>query len=334
VRKGDLLVEFDLQNQRKIVLDRQAEYRDLIEQIRKREAQQDADRTRQVSELKQAENTLESAKLEAKKNEVLIRIDAEKNNLAVEEAEARLKQLRETVQLRDDAAKSEIRILEIQRDRARNAVEYAEKNIDRMQLTSPLDGLVVLIPFYKSGRMAEAVEGDEVRPGVPFMRVVDPKAMQVRARINQADIYDLAVGQTCELRLDAFPELVFHGRVEEVGAIAGTSQLSRYVRAFTSVISIAESHPKLMPDLSAAVDIEFCRLKDALPVPRESIELDEGSHYVRVLKQGKVERRPVKLGPSNELEAVVESGLAAGDVIERALSAGRNEVTNSLESAP
>jgi multidrug efflux pump subunit AcrA (membrane-fusion protein) len=317
VRRGDLLVEFDTQNQRKLVLDRQAEYRDLLEQIKRKEAEQAAARAKDESELKQAQNQAESARIETRKNEVLTRIDAEKNLLSLEEAEARLKALRDTMELKREAARAEIRILEIQRDRARTAVLYAEKNIERMRITAPLDGLVVLMSFYKGGRMDEALEGDEVRPGVPFMQVVDPSAMQVRARINQADIYDLKVGQTAVVRLQAFPDLAFPGRIEQLAAIATAGQLSRYVRNFAALISIDGSHPKLMPDLSAAVDIEIASRSGVLVAPRESIALEQGRHYVRVLRGYRFERRAVTIGAMNDLEAVIESGLEEGEVIER-----------------
>ncbi|MFH1575267.1 MAG: HlyD family efflux transporter periplasmic adaptor subunit [Acidobacteriota bacterium] len=316
-RKGDLLVEFDTQDQRKLVMDRQAEYRDLVEQIKKKEAEHVAARAQDESELKQAENQVESARIEIRKNEVLTRIDAEKNLLSLEEAEARLKALRDTIEVKRSADRAEIRILEIQRDRARSAILYAEKNIEKMRITAPLSGLVVLMSFYKGGRMEEAQEGDEVRPGVPFMQVVNPAAMQVRARINQADIYDLKAGQKAEVRLDAFPDLTFPGRIEQLAAMATASQLSRYVRTFAALVSIDGSHPRLMPDLSAAVDIELARSSEALVVPRESIQMEQHQHYVRILRGDRFERRAVIIGAMNDLEAVIASGLEKGAVIEQ-----------------
>ena len=92
VRPGDLLVEFDRQDQIRNALDKQAELNDLEQQIRKRRAQEAAARATDDSTLKQAESTLQRAKLEMLKNEMLPKIQAEKNALALEEAEARLKQ--------------------------------------------------------------------------------------------------------------------------------------------------------------------------------------------------------------------------------------------------
>jgi len=338
VQKGELLVEFDMQNQRKIVLDRQAEYRDLVEQIRKKRAQQEADRAHEEFEFRQALNNVESARLETKKNEVLIRIDAEKNDLNLEEAQARVSEIRRNLQLRREAAAAEVRILEIQRDRALNAAEYAGRNIERMRVTAPLSGLVALMPLYKTGRMAEAVEGDEIRAGVPFMRVVDSAAMQVRARINQADVYDLALGQHAEMRLDAFPDLVFRGRLEELAVIATSSALastqSRYVRTFAALFSIDGSHPKLMPDLSIAVDVELDRKEEALVIPRESILQEHGRSYVNVLHEGRFERQEVSVGEVSDLDAVIETGLEEGALIERRPDPRQSRVADHGEHSP
>ena len=60
----------------------------------------------------------------------------------------------------------------------------------------PLDGIVVLTTMWKQGQMGEAKEGDQIRPGTPFMQVVDPSLMQVRVLANQQDFLSLRPGQS------------------------------------------------------------------------------------------------------------------------------------------
>ncbi len=79
VRPGDLLVEFDRQAQLSTALDRRAELNDLEQQIRKREAEEVAARARDDSEISQAQSAVSRADLEMAKNEMLPRIQAEKN---------------------------------------------------------------------------------------------------------------------------------------------------------------------------------------------------------------------------------------------------------------
>ena len=171
VKPGDPLVEFDRQEQLRNALDRRAELVDFEQQIKKRKAEEVAARATDDSTLKQAESSLEKARLELVKNDMLPKIQAEKNTLAFEEAQARLKQLQETYELKRQAAAADIRILEIRRDRAETNMKQAESNAERMLITSPLPGVAVIKTTFKNGgNMVEFMEGDEVRPGQPVIR--------------------------------------------------------------------------------------------------------------------------------------------------------------------
>ena len=98
VKAGDLLVEFDRQAQVNLALEKKAEFRDLAEQVRKKQAEQAEQRAKDDTELMTAENALKLARLEVDKNELLPKIEAEKNLLLREAAEAELAQLRKTYQ--------------------------------------------------------------------------------------------------------------------------------------------------------------------------------------------------------------------------------------------
>jgi multidrug resistance efflux pump len=255
VRKGDLLVEFDRQAQTKNANDRHAEYRDFVEQIAKKRADQSAARAHDEAAIKLAENAVKAAEIDVSTNEVRARIDAEKNVLVLEEARAQLAQLRTTADLRRRAEAADLRILEIQRDRAQNAWRHAERNAEKLRIVSPLDGMVVLKTTWKSGVFGEVQEGEDVRPGVAIMDVVDPSAMRVRVRVNQADVERVSAGVEARITLDAYPDREFHGRLEQMSPIASTSALSSRVRTFVAVFSIDGMDPHLLPDLAAAVDL-------------------------------------------------------------------------------
>jgi multidrug efflux pump subunit AcrA (membrane-fusion protein) len=109
----------------------------------------------------QAGSAASRAQLEMLKNEMLPKIRVEKNTLALEEAQARLKALKQTYDLKRRAAEADIKVLEIRRDRSANAMRQAATNADRMQIKSPISGIAVIKPPGGSN-MAELQEGDEV----------------------------------------------------------------------------------------------------------------------------------------------------------------------------
>ncbi|HYT67301.1 MAG TPA: HlyD family efflux transporter periplasmic adaptor subunit [Vicinamibacterales bacterium] len=324
VKPGDPLVEFDRQEQLRNALDRRAELTDFEQQIKKRRAEEVAARASDDSTLKQAESSLEKAKLELVKNEMLPKIQAEKNNLAYEEAQAKLKQLQETYELKRRAAAADIKILEIRRDRSETNMKQAESNAERMLITSPLPGVAVIKTTFKNGgNMVQFMDGDEVRPGQPVVEVVNPAVMRVRARVNQADMNELRVSQTVRVGLDAYPELVFSGKIDQISPIGQQSTLSPKVRNFIVLILVNGAHPNLMPDLTASLDVELERVPSALVVPRDAILL-EGEHaYVRVQRGGRLERQDVTIGAMNTHEAIVTGGLQEGVTVARNAAAAK-----------
>jgi multidrug efflux pump subunit AcrA (membrane-fusion protein) len=317
VHEGDVLVEFDRQAQLKNVLDKEAEYKGLVAQIDKKKADQAAALAADETELKKAEDALKTAELEVKKNEIVSRIDAEKNQENLEEAKATFEQLSQTFALKRQAAQAELRILEIQRDRALTAMKWAQGNTQKMLVRASMDGVAVINSMWKGGSMSDVQEGDEVRAGFPFMQVVNPARMQVRARVNQADIEELRLGQSVHIGLDAYPELSFTGKIESIAAVAQNSAFSTKARNLVVLFSINGTDPKLLPDLSAAVDIEISREPNVLVAPRDAVVRENGKTFVLAKNGSGFERREVKLGAANDVEQVIVSGVEKGTVVLR-----------------
>jgi len=317
VRPGDLLVEFDRQAQLTNALDRRAEFNDLEQQIRKRQAEESAARARDDSELKQADSAVTRAELEMAKNEMLPKIQAEKNSQALEQAQARREQLKKTYELKRRAAQADLRILEIRRDKAANAMKMAEMNASRMEVRSPIAGLAVIRSMWKSNGQAEILEGEEVRAGVPVVDIVNPSKMRVRVRVNQADINGLRPGQPVRVGLDAYPDLTFGGRIAQISPLAVTSTLSPKVRYFVMLAELDGAHEKLMPDLTASLDVELTRVPGAIIVPRDALRQDQGRTFARVRDGSGFEDRDVTIGTTSAHEAVVTAGLQEGAVVER-----------------
>ena len=257
VKQGDLLVEFDRQAQMRDFIEKQTQSSDQSNSVLEAQAKEAAARAKDETEIKQAENSLSKAKLEMQKSELLSRIDAEKAKQDLDEAEATLAQLKETFNLKRKAAQASIHILEIKRDRTRETMLHAQANAALMQIHAPISGIVVLNTIWKQGKMGEVQEGDQVRPGVPFMQVVDPSVMQVQVPVNQQDLLGLRVGEKALVHLDAYSDLAFHGQLDSIDPMGHGGDFSPKLRNFSATFSIQGNDPRLMPDLSSAVEVEL-----------------------------------------------------------------------------
>jgi HlyD family secretion protein len=256
VKKGDALAEFDRQAQLRDYVDKQAQAEDQNGKVLQAQAAELAAKAKDQTELELAGTALDKAELEMKKLELLSRIDAEKAQENLDEAKATLAQLKQTFVLKRKAVEASIHVLEIQRDRTRETMIHAQTNAALMQIRSPIDGIVVYNTIWKEGTMGEVQEGDQVRPGVPFMQVVDPSDMEVHVQINQEDLAGLRVGERARVHLDAYPDLALTGKLVSIDPMGKRGDFSARIRNFSATFTIEGNDPRLMPDLSAAVDVD------------------------------------------------------------------------------
>jgi HlyD family secretion protein len=323
VNKGDVLVEFDPQAQTKDYLDKKSTYENLVGQVAQKQSEESIALAKDDTAMKQAEDELKRAELELQRNEIVSRIDAEKNQEAQDEAQATFKQLKETYQLKRAAAAAAIRIQEIQRDRAMEAMRYAQGNAAKMVVHSPMPGVVVYNTIWLGGRMGTVQQGDQVRPGVPFLQVVDPSQMEVRVALNQVDLLKVRPGQQAQMHLDAYPGLILSATLEELSPLGHQGQFSEVVRSFTARFSVQGTDPRLLPDLSAALDVDLGSQKNVLVVPWQSIGVENNHSFVWLKSTVGFDKRAVQTGARNDLDAVVNSGLSEGDIIRRAAIEGQ-----------
>lgn len=313
VAPGDVLVEFDRQLQLDTALEKRAEWRDLDEQVRRLEAEHVEAAVKDETLLTSVENAHALARLAVEQNPLLPRIEAEKNLLALEAAEAEVEQVRRTNVLRLEAAQAERRTLIIRRDRAESALRHAERNAELLSVSSPIAGMVVLRSIWKSGRMGEPQEGEEVRSGLGLLDVVGETTMQVRVRLNQADLDGLEVGQQAQVTLDAYPTRRYQARLERVSPVAIASTMSDKVKGLAALFTIDGRDEVLTPDLSAAVDVRLASWPGALAVPRDAVVWRDGKPGVQVGSTW----REVTLAGITDLEAVVSDGVVEGEQVSR-----------------
>jgi multidrug resistance efflux pump len=317
VKAGEIIVQFDPQAQERVAFERRSEYEDFAAQLARKEAEHAASRTADESALVQAKNAVSKARLEMLKNEMLAAIQIEKNEQTLAESEANLEMLQRTFDIKRRAERAERRALEIQRDRAHAAMKHAQRNIESMTMRASHDGMIVLKNVWKMGQMGEVQEGEEVRPGLPLLDVIDPARMRLRARVNQADAPLIRAGQAASVELEAYPGRSFTARMEGIAPAAVTSVLSPRARWFTATLVIDGADPLLLPDLTAAVDVVLEKQENVLVVPRESLEVSESGAVVHVQSGDSWSATPVTVGAVSDTDAVITKGLQDGAVIRR-----------------
>ena len=255
VSPGDSLATFDRANETKLLLEAQTKFDDLEHQIEQKRALNNSNAEKRIADLQQAQADLKKAEIESRKGPVLSAIDQEKNQVKLEDAKAHVASLQRSSHFRELGEAAELHILELQRDRQAVAVARQTRNSERLSVKSPIRGMVALENIWRNNSIGHAQEGDQIWPGSPLLKLFDPTAMAVQVSVGEPDGAVLVPGAKARVHPDAFPDLTLMAHFESASPVA-TSPLGTSMKTFSARFVIDQGDPRLMPDLSAAVDIE------------------------------------------------------------------------------
>ena len=175
VSPGDPLASFDRTSEMQLLRDAQAKYDDLKHQVEQKEAEHNSNAEKRASDLQSAEADLKKAEIEIRKGPVLSEIEQQKNQVKLADAQAHVASLKKSNDAHDRAEMAERRILELQRDRQKVAVERSQSNTEKLAVKAPIRGMVALQNVWRQNTMGHAQEGDQVWPGhaaAPALRSV------------------------------------------------------------------------------------------------------------------------------------------------------------------
>ncbi|MGH9661334.1 MAG: efflux RND transporter periplasmic adaptor subunit, partial [Bryobacteraceae bacterium] len=194
------------------------------------------------------------AQLQLKKGPLLAEIELLKNQARHESAVARVASLRKSHQFRDQAELAGVRIFELQHERQQVALDRAESNLKKLVVKAPLEGMVAHESIWRSGSMGPPQEGDQIWSGQPLVKIFDPTHMVVQCSVNEPDGVALVPGTRAKVFLDAYPELIFDAVLESASPVAA-SALGSPIKTFAARFRFEQVDPRLLPDLSVAVEI-------------------------------------------------------------------------------
>jgi hypothetical protein len=265
VTQGEIVAEFDPLEQLDAARESAARYDDLTFQVRQREADNAAGIERRRLDREQAEADLARALLEVSKASVVSRVEVEKNELRAATARARLESLARTQDDQERADLAALRILQLQRDRQRAANVRAQENLDQLRARAPITGTVALAISTSSGAIARPQVGDQMNRGAALLSIFDPGEMLVRVQAAEPDGALLRPGLEGTVYLDAYPDLAVRARLVAASPVAAASGLGRSLKSFMAVFRLEDTDPRLMPDLSAAVEFVADHRVEARP---------------------------------------------------------------------
>ena len=347
VREGEVVAEFESRRTADIL----DNYESQLAQARRRAASQKANLLISAGTLQQQQRETEAeankSQLDLRTAEVKSEIQAEILALLAQQNTEAARQLKEEVRLAEIADQATVRSLDLDVKRNETRLDRTKIDLEKMRLRTPVSGLVVVETTYQRGGFSQASAGDQVNPGSYFLRIVDLSSMAVFADVNQTDTQLVQLGADVKVELDAYPGIVFDGRVTSIGAMAVSGGSSggggrgmrsslggssgQWIRTVPIQVEILTTDDRIQPDLSASADIMISRQQQALVIPRAALGDSGGQSVVWVSEGDGFAERRVEIGLVGDTEVTVLSGLREGEEIAAQRLAGETGLIDFTE---
>ncbi|RJP33798.1 MAG: efflux RND transporter periplasmic adaptor subunit [Candidatus Omnitrophota bacterium] len=189
---------------------------------------------------------------------------------------------------------------EARTDAARATLELADIQMHYAAIHSPLTGQVC--ERYVN-------PGEWVSIGKPLFRIQTLNPIWVEAYVAETDIADITAGLHAAIRVQAYPERVFAGEIQVVGAA-----LDPLTRSLPVKIRAPNVDACLRSGFFAEVTV-FPQPVPSLIVPNDAIVWEGDHQIITRVREGKLERVPVRVGRRYNHIAAILAGLDVGDSV-------------------
>ncbi len=212
-------------------------------------------------------------------------------------------------------------VAEVKRSEA--VLDRTRVDLERSTIRSPIDGVVIGRNIDQGQTVAASLEAP-----VLFTLARDLRDTEVIAQVDQADIGQVAVGQTASFTVDAYPEQEFTGTIKQ---IRKSPMIVQNVVTYSVVIGAKNPHQQLLPGMTALLRITVAEVRDVLKISNAALryrpvdniagpveaaaaagELELPSQgypaIVWSLQNARLEPRIIGIGPGSAAESVILSG--------------------------
>ena len=170
----------------------------------------------------------------------------------------------------------------------------------------------VLLSDFGISRMTDAATATMVGVGTPVARIVASDPLKITAGVPERYALDVRTGTEATVTFDVLPEELFQGQISYVGSVVDPGN-----RTFPVELRLPNPGGRIKPEMVANVELVRRTLAEAMVIPQEALmRVEEGYIVFVVENDGGValaRSRSVELGPAQQNEVVVLSGIEPGD---------------------
>jgi HlyD family secretion protein len=192
-------------------------------------------------------------------------------------------------------------------EQARAQLVFSQAQLDYTEIKAPASGIVINRKIDPGQTLAAQFQTPELFVIAPDMR----NKMYVHASVDEADIgliHDAKdEGLPVHFTVDAYPDDLFEGQVEEIRLSSATTQ---NVVTYPVVVSAPNPDLKLLPGMTASISFEVGRQEGVVKIPNSALRFFPQAQHVRPEDKALLEGKQAE---QNEEEQVTDSSLAANE---------------------
>lgn len=187
---------------------------------------------------------------------------------------------------------------------AKARVATARQQMQRTEVRAPFDGVV-------SDRKVSP--GDTAQVGKELLKVIDPTSMRFEGLVSADRMAELKVGQPVYFRVNGYAQSDFQGKIRRIAVAANAT-----TRQVEVLVDFAGAQQPGVAGLYAEGHVQS-QTVSALMLADASIQREGDQAFVWAIKDGKLAKKPVKLGDRDDRlgNYVVTSGVQAGEQVLR-----------------
>jgi HlyD family secretion protein len=315
VKPGDIVVEFDKTKTEQDLAQFRSALKSADAEIAQARAQERLAEEQDKTAALKARYDVESAKLEASKQEIVSKIEGEEAGLKLADAQQALREAeakeKSDKTLNDATVESKVEASA----KAKFDVRRAEHALAQMTLLAPSAGTITLLQHWAGSNMATYRPGDHAWPGAAIAELPDVSTLRVSARVDETERGRLAAKQSVTVQFNSIADRQFTGHIEQIGAIASLDFSAGWplARDFTLLIALDQSDARFKPGISGDVNVLVEKVPNAIIIPAQAMFQKSGRNVVYVWRSGEFEETPIQVGRKSGDKILVAKGVGPGD---------------------
>ena len=180
-------------------------------------------------------------------------------------------------------------------------LKQKELDLKRTSIRAPFKGIIADL---------KASTGEKINVGDEILKIVNLDSLYLKGYALESEISNLKIGTRVRVKLDSYSDQYFYGELQAI-----SPEVDPTTKTITVFIKIDNHQNKILPGMHAEIDVEYKVFENVIKVPRDAVIVRQERPLVFRVDENTALWTYVEVGPKNDEEWQIISGLKEGDLV-------------------